>query len=301
MSNDLMEDLRDFFNDANLSTYEVNAYIALLTTSRTNNLTAKEISSKSKVPSGRIYEVLEDLSSKGLVEIIESRPKKFKSVSINRALDNILKFQSYENKKKIDYLYDRAKLLESEIYNSEFIVSKEPTKLFWSTVFGTNSIMSTYVKFINESETELLFNDFVSKDTLKILKYGKIIGEAIIKAVDRGVEVKILWSFQYDDRSLTKENKNESSKEFKKIVERYKELYGLSNDLDNHEMKYYHKRMPSLYDILDKKRVILKLLNPLKPTQVFSCLNVQDPKLAKSLRNKFLRIWEFDAVGLDDL
>ena len=80
MPNDLMEDLSNFLNDANLSTYEVNAYIALLTSSRTNSPTAKEISFKSNVPGGRIYEVLEDLSSKGMVEIIDSRPKKFRAI-----------------------------------------------------------------------------------------------------------------------------------------------------------------------------------------------------------------------------
>ncbi|MFX0070015.1 MAG: hypothetical protein ACFFAO_02905, partial [Candidatus Hermodarchaeota archaeon] len=60
-------------------------------------------------------------------------------------------------------------------------------------------------------------------------------------------------------------------------------------------------RIPSLYDIIDKKRIMLKLLNPLKTTQVFTCLNVQDPKLAELLRKKFLRIWEFEAVGLENL
>ena len=90
MSNDLMEDLREFLNDANLSTYEINAYIALLTSSRTNNPTAKEISSKSSVPGGRIYEVLEDLSSKGMVEIIESRPKKFLSANEQMPVDLVV-------------------------------------------------------------------------------------------------------------------------------------------------------------------------------------------------------------------
>ena len=301
MSNDLMEDLRNFLNDANLSTYEVNAYIALLTSSRTNSPTAKEISFKSNVPGGRIYEVLEDLSSKGMVEIIDSRPKKFRAISINKAFDNLLKFQSYENKRKMGYLYDRAKSIESEIYDSELLINKDPTRLFWSTAFGTYSILSTYVKFINESETELLFNDFVTKNTIKILKYGEVLCKAIVEAVDRGVKVRSLWSFQYDDRPLTEGNKGEASEEFKKIIETHKELYGLPNDLDGYETKYVHKRMPSLYDIIDKKRVMLKLLNPLKPTHVFTCLNVQDPKLAESLRKKFLRIWEFEAVGLENL
>ena len=301
MSNDIMEDLREFLNDANLSTYEINAYIALLISSRINNPTAKEISFKSNVPIGRIYEVLEDLNSKGMIEIIESKPKKFLAISINKVLDNLLNFRIKENKRKLDYLFDRAKLIESEVFNSEILINKDPTRLFWSTIFGTQSILSVYIKFINESETELLFNDFVNRHTLKILKFGKLIFEPIREAVERGVNVKSLWSFQYDDRHLTEENKVKTSEEFKTIVESHEKSFGLSNDLDGYEMKYVHKRIPTLYDIIDRKRVMLKLLNPLKPTQVFSCLNVQDLTLAEELRKKFLRIWELEAFGLDNL
>ena len=130
MSEDLMEDLKELLNDASLTTYEINAYIALLSSSKINPPTAKEISSGSNVPSGRIYEVLEDLEKKGLIEIIESRPKKYKAISLNKALSNLIDFQSKESKRKIRYLYDRAKILESELYDSDILLRKEPSKKF---------------------------------------------------------------------------------------------------------------------------------------------------------------------------
>ena len=87
-----------------------------------------------------------------MVEIFESRPKKFKAISINKAFDNLLKYQSKENKKKMGYLYDRAKLIESEIYDSELLLRKDPMRLFWSTSFGTYSILSTYVIIIRYTQ-----------------------------------------------------------------------------------------------------------------------------------------------------
>ena len=61
MTQDLIEDLKEFLNDANLSTYEIHAYVTLLTSSKLNPPSARQISSQSGVPSGRIYEILEKI------------------------------------------------------------------------------------------------------------------------------------------------------------------------------------------------------------------------------------------------
>ena len=218
MTEELMKDLKKFLNDANLSTYEINAFTSLLLQSKSNPPTAKEISEKSNVPSGRIYEVLEVLNEKGLIEIIESRPKKYRTLSINKALDNLITYHSNQNKRKIDYLYDRAKVLESELYSNGFFIKKEPSKIFWSIAYGTQSILSLYVKYINEAKKEIIFNEFINKSTLKILPYGKLIYEPLKKAVDRGVNVRDLWCFEYDERPLTTEQKEENVKIFEQVL-----------------------------------------------------------------------------------
>ncbi|MFX0141098.1 MAG: TrmB family transcriptional regulator, partial [Candidatus Hodarchaeota archaeon] len=82
MSDNLMVNLIELLKSANLTTYEINAFITLL---KSNSITARKISNKSKVPTGRIYEILEELKNKGMIEILESRPKKFRSLSLNKA------------------------------------------------------------------------------------------------------------------------------------------------------------------------------------------------------------------------
>ncbi|MFX1258034.1 MAG: TrmB family transcriptional regulator [Promethearchaeota archaeon] len=298
MSENLFEDLKNLLNDANLSTYEINAFIALLKSSRLKSATAKELSIKSDVPKGRIYETLEDLNAKGLVEIIESRPKRFKAIPFNKALENLISYQKNETRRKINYLYDKAKILESELYQKDIVIKKEPTKLFLSTVFGSKSIVSLYVKFINEAKEEILFNKFISKNTIKILPYGKMMYEPIKNAIDRGVIVKTLWCFQYDDLLNHKEVGAYKLKIFKQILQILEKNYDLSTNLPNYEIKYIPNRIPTLFDIIDKKRVLLKLQNPVKHSQIFTCVNMIDPKLAYEFRKKFLRIWLLDA--LDD-
>lgn len=297
MSDKLIENLTEFLKAANLNTYEINAFSVFLSSSEL--LTAREISTKSNVPSGRIYEVLEDLNKKGMIEIIESRPKKFRSIPLNRAFYNLLSFQTEENSRRIEYLYDQAKYLEKNLYESEVIKKTEPTKIFWSTAFGYQSMVSLYIKYCNEAQDELIFNYFVNKTTIKVIEYGHALFKPIKNALDRGVKGLILWSFQYDERPLSDEEKTNNLEVINEITKKYEETSGISSKIHDLEIKYIHKRIPTYYDIIDQKRIIFKLLNPLKPYQVFSCMNVLDPNLAKELRSKFYNIWTLEAKEIN--
>ena len=293
MSDNIIENLSEFLKTANLNSYEINAFTALFTSSEL--LTARQISSKSSVPSGRIYEVLEDLNKKGMIEIIESRPKKFRPLPLNRAFYNLISFQTEENSRRIAYLFDQAKIIEQTIYESNTLMKTEPTKIFWSTAFGYQSIVSLYLKYCNETQEELLLNYFINKTTLKVLNYAHALYEPIKNALDRGVKALFLWSFPYDERPLSDEQKANNLRLIQKVVKKHEELFGISPRKHDLEMKFIHRRIPTYYDIFDKKRIIFKLLNPIKPFQVFSCMNVLDPNLAKELRKKFYNIWAFEA------
>ncbi|MFX1236161.1 MAG: TrmB family transcriptional regulator [Promethearchaeota archaeon] len=293
MSENLIEDLKDFLNDSNLSTYETNAYIALLMTSKIDPPTARKISKQSNVPSGRIYEVLEDLKTKGLVEIIESRPKKYIAISLNKAVDNLINYQIKENKQRIGYLYEKAKLLEIELYDSDKAIRKEPSKLFWSTVYGKDSIFALYRNLMSTAKQEMLCVDFINKWTVKILSHANFFYIPLKEMVDRGVRVKCLWCFEYDNRPLNEEQKEQNSKIFYEITEVIEKKYVKST---RHKSKYINYRMPIYFDIIDKTRVLLKLPNPLKPFQIFACMNIVDPNLAEELRKKYLTIWNFEGL-----
>lgn len=293
MSNNLMNELKEFLKKLDLPNYEINAYMVLL---QSNNLTAREISSKSKVPSGRIYEVLDELNKKEMIEIHESRPKKYSALSINKVFNTLISHLSYENQKKISFLIDNAKKLESDLYNSKIMVKTEPSKIFWSTALGPPSIQSLFIKHIDELQEELLVNIFISKITMKILPHGKKLYEAIINAINRGVNVKILWSFDHDKRPLSEEEKNQNLEFYSRLVNKHKELYNISSKMKGLEMKFLHEKIPTYYNILDQKRIIIILQHPIKPYKAFACMNVLDPNFAKELRKKFLNVWLYEAL-----
>jgi len=260
-----------------------------------NNLTAREISEKSHVPIGRIYEILEGLNEKGMIETQDSRPKIYRAKSFNLAFKNIISYINNLTKRKVSYLIDQAKILESDLYNSSLFVKKDPSRIFWQTAYGLDSIISMYAKHYHELQEELLFNDFIDENTIKVLPFTKKFFVGIINALNRGVNVKILWSFEHDTRPLSEERKKRNLELYGKVLAKLKELYGLSNKIDKLEMKFINKRIPTNYDIFDKKRVFIKLQNPLKPSQIFACMNVLDPNLAEKLREKFNQTWLFEA------
>ncbi|MFX1498456.1 MAG: TrmB family transcriptional regulator [Promethearchaeota archaeon] len=294
MSNNLIIQIRQFLKNGNLSNYEVNVYIELL---QSSNLTARELSEKSDVPTGRIYEILEQLREKGMIEIQESRPKVYRAVSFNSAFQNLISYLDNKRKDQVSFLYDQAKILERNILNSEsFIKTKENAKKFWSTTFGAVSILSLYEQKMKEVQEELLMTGFINENTIKVLPYGKAIYNGIRNVLSRGVQVKYLWSFDFDNRTLSNDLIEKNKELYLNIKSKMKTLFGVSDENEGFEMKYMHKRIPSYYDIFDTKQVLLKLQNPINVSQIYASINIIDINLAEDLKKRFYQLWVFEGL-----
>jgi sugar-specific transcriptional regulator TrmB len=70
-----------------LNQYEIKAYLELL---RVDSVTGYQLGRLSGVPQGRIYDILESLVSKGLVEILPGVPKQVRSIEPRISLKAIL-------------------------------------------------------------------------------------------------------------------------------------------------------------------------------------------------------------------
>lgn len=95
---------------------------------------------------------------------------------------------------------------------------------------------------------------------------------------------------------MSEEQKSRNENLFKKLSKKLKEFFNLSSNINEFEMRYIQKKIPTFYDIFDNNRVLIKLQNPLKPWQIFACLNVLDPVLAYDLTEKYENMWLFDAI-----
>ncbi|MFW9987308.1 MAG: TrmB family transcriptional regulator [Candidatus Odinarchaeota archaeon] len=296
MANQTIEEIRKFLENVNLNNYEINTYLALFISSKI--LTAKEISKRSKVPTGRIYEILDKLDRLGVIETQPSRPKKYKAVKYNIALKNLISNIEKETQQRISNLYDEANYLESKIINSNLFNNQNISKFFWSVVFGGKDIESFYIRRFDELQEELLMTGFLNEYTLKIIPYSRFFYEGVKFALERGVKVKILWSFEHDNRPISQEQKTKNEAFFKKAINTYKKQLKSSLSFTGLQNKYIQKRIPTLYDIFDKKRTIIKLQNPLENSRISICINILDSDLAKRLRNEFLDLWLYEASDI---
>jgi sugar-specific transcriptional regulator TrmB len=294
MSQILYDDFKILLKKAKLSSYEIKAYFTLL---RSSNLTARNISEQSSIPTGRIYEVLDELNNKGMVEIIAKRPKIYSALSINQAINNLISYLDNLHKRKTEILSNEAKVLEAKLYDSDIFIKKEPSKIFWSTAYGFQSIISMYMRYAVELKEELLLNDFINKYTLKVLPYGYELYRTIKEALERGVKVKLLWSFEHEERSLSETEKEKDYNLYKNVSFKLEEMLNLKSNFNGFKMKYVFKRIPTSFDIFDGKRIIFKIQDPLRQSRIFSCMNVLDPILANQLREKYLNVWMFEAFN----
>ena len=288
MPNQLIEEVHDFLRSAELSNYEISAYLALL---RSGSLNARELSIKSGVPTGRIYEILEELKNREMIEVQDSRPKEYKAITFNLGFENLISHLKNESDKKISFLLNQAKNLEDKIYKSDVFIKKDTSKVFWSTAFDLRNMMALYNRRASELQKEVLMTGFINENTFKVIPYAQELYTSLKNAYDRGVSVKYLWSFEHD--ALTDEERAKNGEFSKRLQNDIEKLYEIPSDLKGFEVRFIHKRLPTYYDIFDKERVIIKLLHPLEPSKVFACIDVLDHDLAKQLRAQFLEMWAF--------
>jgi sugar-specific transcriptional regulator TrmB len=123
-----------------LTVYESKVYAALLLF---GPLSSSDLANKSEVPQPRVYDVIKSLMEKGLVAIIQNRPKKFIALNPEVALK--------------DYI-DKRYTLESNIYTKIINNIKNKTHFeegLWVTS-TTAAIFSMIKEAINDANYELL-------------------------------------------------------------------------------------------------------------------------------------------------
>jgi predicted transcriptional regulator len=77
---------------------EIIVYVAL---SSSTGLTAAEVSSASKVPTNRVYNIMENLQKKGFIEIWPGKPTFFYAIPLENALGNYMYAKEMELKKEL--------------------------------------------------------------------------------------------------------------------------------------------------------------------------------------------------------
>jgi hypothetical protein len=202
--------------------------------------------------------------------------------------------QREENQRRFSSYLEQAKELERKLENQPWGRTREDSRVFWSIAYGILPITSLYEKKMAELKTELLLTGFLNERSLKVAPLAKRLYQNISALLNRGIQIKYLWSFECDERPLSKAELQTVQIIFSRLRIALREWMELPNS-NFFQMRYVTKRIPTYYDIFDEKRVLVKMQNPLDATQIFACINILDPTLALGLRARFLNLWTYEA------
>ena len=257
-----------------LTSYESQAYIALL---KLGDAEADEIALNAKIPMGRIYSVLSRLEEAHLVRAQDTRPRRYACVDPTAALTNLCSVKQKELKQASEEIEALAGDLKNVLSG---VVARKTEKGFWTVAIGNES-NELVRELISGSQKELLFfmASRMTSERIKnvILKENYVdILAALYDSIKKGVEVKIILN---------------SSVNFDKL-----EDLPIVKKLMMHIGTEFNCRLAKIpatpFDIIDGENVLLQMLNPLNPDELFAVVNIKDEKLAKELRNKFFTIWD---------
>lgn len=178
-----MDEIENLLREFGLTEYEIRAYINLL---KLREATAEQISEIGNIPLPRVYDTLVELQKKGFVLISKGRPKRFKFVSPQKALNELIESREKQFDKSIKNLKELAKNTTNLISKIQPTEKKEEGKKYevWSIEKRKN-----IVKILDEQKELakkeiLIFSGDLSwiNETMKIIK----------KAIKNDVEIRAI-------------------------------------------------------------------------------------------------------------
>jgi len=152
-----------------LSAYAARTFVALASL---GTGTAREVSQVSEVPRTRVYDAVEELHDRGLVDVLQSSPKQFWASSAETAS------RTFEHD-----LAHRAELLRTAIGELEPVQRRSEQRGVW-TVHGATAITNRVVEFLATAEEEIVYmsvEDLLSTELI----------DGLHAAAERGVSIKL--------------------------------------------------------------------------------------------------------------
>lgn len=173
MANEPFKRTVERLKSLDLSKYEARCFTALVAIS---NGTAREISEYGEVPRTRVYDAMESLESRGLVEIHYTSPRRYRPIDYETAVDRL--FDQY--KSRFDDLESGLEELSSGTVDS----STKNTSSVWN-MCGTDTIDQRIDDISSDAHSlihVLIYDDDVITDAFI---------QSLIEADNRGLEVAI--------------------------------------------------------------------------------------------------------------
>lgn len=206
---------------------------------------------------------------KGFVEVQRSRPKKFRGVKPDIALDRVIKKKESEVEKELETLKLKTDELKKILMTTSALKTKD--EIFWTTVVTEADIKKVVISLFSEARGSL----YVVPHSLGMPVLTIIFAE-FVRSLERGVKVNMLVSPQFNNFVSFLSKKDEKTVD---ILKKNLEIRAV-------------KSTNSYFGVVDNNLVILLQPHPLDRDRLISVVKIWDAELAKSLRNEFEVMWK---------
>lgn len=160
-----VEQLEEF----GLSAYAARSFVAL---SGLGTGTARDVSRVSEVPRTRVYDAMDELHDRGLVDVLQSSPKQFRATSAETAS------RTFEHE-----LRYRTDVLRTALDRLEPTDRRAEQRGVW-TVNGRQAVTERVVEFLASADEEIVYMSVEGLLTDDVL-------DALSEAAERGVSIKL--------------------------------------------------------------------------------------------------------------
>ncbi|WP_407355936.1 TrmB family transcriptional regulator [Methanolobus sp. WCC5] len=272
-------DNENTLRDLGLTKYEASAYATLLKEGITG---AQELSRKSDIPVGKIYEVLSNLNNMGLVEFQRSRPRKYKAVKPAIALKSLYAKKEEETKNELENF--KLKVAELETRFSDIAQPEHAEIQFWSTLIGEEDVLKNIKNMLDETEKEILH--IKPGKVTEILQNQKCIDpktliptviDEFIKAAEKGINIKTIVPEEIFLIGLKERFEHIHDPMVRKMIRKNIDIRLLDCEYD--------------FILIDEYITHIPIPDPLQPKKIFGELKVYDREYAGKLKVKFEELW----------
>jgi len=186
-----MEDVESALKTFGLTEYETRAYLTLLKLGVT---TAENISIRGNIPLPRVYDTLVELQKKGFVLISKDRPKKFKPVNVEKALNNLIEIKKANMEKELKELKTNVKEIAKDLAFVEPIEKTEKEWNIWSTEKRENVVRTLNEQITNATKEVVAFSGDMSwlPESIPALKH----------AIKKGISIRVVAGYVKHSKEL---------------------------------------------------------------------------------------------------
>ncbi len=258
-----------------LNAYETRAYIALLSLGAAD---ANEISARTRIPRGRIYDALNSLVENNLAELQESRPKKFQAVTPKIALRNLIDKKKKEYERKSRQLNRLVSEIESTMTE---MMTNADSNVFWIVTRNDRESADLLANSLAEAKNEYL-SYLVLEEKFSVVDEKIFVNRMVCNELIRMLRRNVNMMFLLPERDI-------------KLLLSY-----LNRDFVLKVLPFIGKNLlirtvDEVYtpiDVVDDERVNILVKNPSMPGQYLAAISFLDKDLANTLKKEFHALWK---------